>query len=198
MENTFETRYDMSDEDKAILAEATGSAPPKPRDMPNIDHLEDAVKFDEAGRPYLDLKPGDKVVIERHTSMFKDHPWLDTKVYHLNEVDQATGVLKLFYEELHQHARDNFVAGLLSGGKYKKLPTTGRWDVAPKVVRKVQAPVQSPSPAPANGEQPVKRGRGRPPGVKNRPKDVIVAERKALKEARLAKKAARLAKKAGR
>ena len=39
--------------------------------------------------------------------------------------------------------------------------------------------------------QPVKKKRGRPPGTKNRPKEVMVAERKAKAEMKAKKKAGR-------
>lgn len=198
MENTTGFGTELTDEDRQVLAQMSGSVAPTSKDMPSIDHLEDAVKFDEAGRPYLDLRPGQQVVVERRIQMFPEHPWLDTKVYHINEVDQATGRLKLFYEELQQHVRDNFVGGIRVGARYKKLPKVGRWDVAPKVVRKPAPQQEAAAQAADPSGAPAKKGRGRPKGVKNRSKEVIAAEKEALKEARLARKAARLARRAGR
>lgn len=186
MEND-QTGYEMSDEDfRTAISSSTG---PRPKDMPRIDHLEDAVKLDGEGRPYMDLMPGQRVVIERHVAMFPGSPWLDTKVYYINDVDQSTGAMKLFYEELHQHARDNFLEGLRGGSRYKKLPAIGRWDAPPRERRQ---PVAAPPPAPTGPVTPgEKRGRGRPKGVKNRPKEVIEAEREALRAARAARRAAR-------
>jgi hypothetical protein len=167
-------------------------APKVKRDKPDISHLEDAIKLDESGRPYLDLKMGDQIVIERYSGILNDKPWLDTKPYYINDADQVTGKLKLYFEELQQHATDNFLLGMKIGCLYKKMPANGRWDEPPKVkpVAKVVAPVQFTE----HGE-PIKKGRGRPKGVKNRPKDVIQAEKKEKAEMRLAKRAARVAKK---
>jgi hypothetical protein len=39
--------------------------------------------------------------------------------------------------------------------------------------------------------QPIKKKRGRPPGTKNRPKEIVVAERKAKAEMKAKKKAKR-------
>jgi len=166
-------------------AEEEGQVARKPKDAPAIDHLEDAVKLREDGRPYLDLRPGQRLVIERRTAGFPGHPWLDTKAYYINDVDQETGLLKLFYEELQQHARDNFITGLRVGSRYKKVPADGRWDSPPRVRSKPQPPQQE---APAPIQPGEKRGRGRPKGVKNRPKGVIEAERSASKGDRLARR----------
>ena len=129
MMETIESRYDAVED-----VESSGSAKPK-KDQPNISHLEDAVRFDEAGRPYLDLRVGDTLIIERHTQFLPGKPWLDTKPYYVNDVDQATGNLKLFFEELQQHVKDNFVIGLKHGCKYKKMPVRGRWDVVPRAAK---------------------------------------------------------------
>lgn len=185
-----ETKYfDSANEDYVSLTEAM--APKVKRDKPDISHLEDAVVFDESGRPHLDVQVGDRIVIERYSGVLQDRPWLDTKPYYVNGVDQETGVLKLYFEELHQHARDNFIANLEIGNVYKKMPADGRWDSPPKVRYVPKAPVQVQL---TEYGEPIKKGRGRPKGVKNRPKDVIEAEKKANAEMRMAKRAARLAK----
>lgn len=186
-----ETKYfDKADHEYVSLQEAM--APKFTRDKPEIGHLEDAVMFDEAGHPYLDVKVGDRIVIERYNGILKDRPWLDTKPYYVNDVDQASGKVKLYFEELQQNATDNFLVGLRLGNLYKKMPADGRWDAPPKpkAAPKVFVPVQTTE----HGE-PVKKGRGRPKGVKNRPKEVIAQEKKMQAEARLAKRAARLVKK---
>lgn len=192
MEETNEFRYD--DEDSRVsLSEAL--APRVKRDQPNISHLEDAVKFDDAGRPYLDLKVGDTLVIERHTPFLPGKPWLDTKPYYVNDVDQATGNLKLFVEDLQQHAKDNFVMGLKAGNLYKKVPLFGRWDSPPKSKPVVLVPAK---PQLTEYGEPVKKGRGRPKGVKNRSKEEIKAAKAAEAEVKAIRKAARLAKRSSK
>lgn len=191
MEETKEFKFfDASDDSGPSLSEIM--APKVKRDKPDISHLEDAIKYDENGHPYLDLKAGDRIVIERYSGILNDKPWLDTKPYYINDVDQATGKLRLYFEELQQNATDNFVGGLKIGNVYKKMPSYGRWDLPPRVkaTPKVFAPSSSEE-QPSTGE----KRRGRPKGVKNRSKDVIEAEKKMKAEARLAKRAARLTRK---
>ena len=192
MEQDFEFRGIKGDSEAGRAPTMAEILRPKvQRDKPDISHLEDAVKVDEEGHPSLDLQVGDRIVIERYSGILKERPWLDTKPYYLNDVDQVTGKLKLYFEELQQHATDNFIAGMKLGNVYKKMPSNGRWDAPPRVVRK-------PEPRPIsidNGtvdQSTEKKGRGRPKGSKNRSKDVIEAEKSERSSARLAKRAARL------
>lgn len=155
----------------------------RPRDMPKIDHLGDAVHMQSDGTPAFIVPPGGKVIIERRSSVLNGNPWLDTKLYDVVAVDHTIGLVKLWDPELRHHARDNWFVGLKAGSRYKLPPPRGRWDSPPKVVA---APV-SPPPLSPEGE-PIKRKRGRPAGVKNRPKDVIVAEKAARAAAKSEKK----------
>lgn len=150
----------------------------RPRDMPNIDHLVDAVELNHLGIPIFLLPPGSRVVIERRSGLLQGRPWIDTKVYEVKEVDGDTGLLKLWDPEAHHHARDNFKAGVKVGSRYKVPPGKGKWDAAPKIVKAAAPQPSAPAPLSVGADgNPVKRGRGRPPGVKNRSKDVIQAER---------------------
>jgi hypothetical protein len=153
----------------------------RPRDMPNIDHLVDAVDVNHQGVASFMLPPGSRLVIERRSGLLQGRPWIDTKVYEVREIDQETGLLKLWNPEARHHARDNFKAGVKVGSKYKVPPAKGKWDAPPKVV-KSPPPVVVQSNGGSEDGQPVKRGRGRPPGVKNRSKEAI-AEEKAIRAA---------------
>lgn len=186
MEN--ENRYEYGDE-RVSLSDAL--APRVKRDQPNISHLEDAVKYDAAGNPYLDLKVGDTIVIERHTPFLPGKPWLDTKPYYINDVDQTTGNLKLYFEELQQHAKDNFVMGLKAGNLYKKVPLFGRWDSPVRSKREPVTPVVVSNPELTEYGEPVKKTRGRPKGSKNRDREVVAAEKKEKLEARTSRLAKR-------
>ena len=110
----------------------------------------------------------------------------------LNEVlaiDDLTGALKLYNHELNQHAMSAFKGAGAEGSLLIKLANeVGGLEHIAK--RKRGRPRKSPAlkkqqSAPALGE---KRGRGRPKGSKNRPKDVIKAEREAKRLERQAKR----------
>lgn len=167
-------------------------APKRNRDLdrPDISHLDDAIIKDPvSGLPDVRVRPGDRIVIERRSYILKESPipWLDTRLWIVNDVDRDRGILRLFNDEFQQHGTDSFVAGLAAGQVYKLAPKDGsRWDVAPKRKKVVVAPAQ---PVVNEHGTPVKKKRGRPPGAKNRSREEIAAE-KAEKKAR---KAARLA-----
>lgn len=159
----------------------------RPRDMPKIDHLRDAIEMTHAGDPLFLLPVGSRLIIERRSGLLHGRPWIDTKVYEIREIDQDSGLLKLWDPETHHHARDNFKAGVRVGSRYKVPPLKGRWDAPPKVV-KVPVNVQvSPVEMGIDG-MPVKRGRGRPAGVKNRSKEVIEQEKAIRAAMKLGKK----------
>lgn len=158
---------------------------------PMIDHLPDAVEKDEMGMLTLLAVPGEKIIIERLATILKGKPWLDTKTYTIETIDGATGDLGLWDDDLHRSAMSNFIQGTKLGYRFK-LPA-GRVGIGQ---RKRGRPRKNPTGVPeeakpvqldANG-QPIKKKRGRPPGSKNRDRDVIVAEKKAKIEARKTKK----------
>jgi hypothetical protein len=167
---------------RAARAEAT-----KVANKPMIDHLPDAVEKDELGIPVLLAKPGDKLVIERYATILKGSPWLDTKTYTIESIDIASGRVDLWDDDLGRNAITNYVEGLKVGYRFK-LPA-GRVGIGQ---RKRGRPRKNPTGVPeetkpveldANG-QPIKKKRGRPPGVKNRPREEIIAEKKAKIQAR--------------
>lgn len=164
----------------------------RPRDMPKIDHLKDAVLLSPEGKPELIVPPGGRVIIERRSSILNGAPWIDTKVFEVREVDQENGLMKLWDPELHQHARDNWFVGLKVGSRYKLPPLKGKWDAPPKVIPVSATPTTTTSVSSPVGEgEEVKRRRGRPAGVKNRPKEVIQREKAEKAAAKAAKKSSK-------
>lgn len=170
----------------AIFEEAAVSGSYDSR-KPDISHLPAAtVKTDEGIFPLFDV--GDRIVIERHASMVNGKPWLDTQTYVVQEIDDATGVIRLWNPDLLQFALGNFITGPARGDDYR-LAVEGTPSVGKrKRGRPRKAPVQPVAPK-VPGEK--KRGRGRPPGAKNRPKDVIKAEKALKAKERAAKMAMR-------
>lgn len=160
---------------------------------PDIDWMEDAIDWDAptpsgVGFP---LKKGDYVIIERPATCLPEFGWLDTRVYRLTHDPAEDGTLKL-WDPVRQHqAYSNWKQGILDGAKFKRPPR----GVNPERVlegtgkvrrrRKVAAPA-----APVDPNAP-KRGRGRPKGSKNRPKEVIEAEKAAKREEQRQKQARR-------
>ena len=178
----FETPSDIvSDEAVSLLGTR------KPVAKPDISKLPDAVVGGVA-----QFKEGDKLVIERYSSFLAGKPYLDTKTYRVVRHDEFTGRLHLFDEQLDQNAIMNWKEGLRYGTVFKLA--TGKVDISTK--RKRGRPkkevVDAPPPSTPTGE---KRGRGRPKGAKNRSKEVIAAEKAAMKEKRAAKAKKRVAKK---
>lgn len=144
---------------------------------PNISHLKPAlVVVDGAPLPLFNI--GDKIVIERYASVLAARPWLDTLTYTVESIDDETGVVGLWNEDLKQHALGNYITGPKKGDVYCLA-------IAKETIGKKKRGRPRVRPLPPEGEpKPVRKGkRGRPPGSKNRPKDVIAAER-AAKEKR--------------
>jgi hypothetical protein len=153
---------------------------------PDISRLPDAL---ERGKPVF--KAGDKIVIERYATVLTDRPYLDTRTYRVLELDEASGAMKLYDESLCQFARDNYRYGSAHGFVYK-LAMGVVVATKKKRGRPRKAPVEAPTVA-APTEK--KRGRGRPPGSKNRPKAEIREEKAAKRKAAAVKAAKKTAKK---
>jgi len=158
---------------------------------PNIDHLPDAVVRDEMGMWLLLAKPGEKIIIERFSSIFPGRPWMDTKVYTVHSIEAASGNIYLHDDDLQRVTMTNIELALKYGHRFK-LPTV---KVNLTTKRKRGRPRKNPvAPSPTKAalaptsEAPAKRGRGRPKGSKNRPKDVVIAEKAAKKAAKKTKK----------
>lgn len=164
-----------SDEDEPV---EDGTLTPEQREQkrlarrPNIDHLPNgtAVLVDGTILPLFDV--GDKIIAERHISFLQGHPWLDTRVYTVRSIDDETGAVHCSDDELLHYACIGFKHPFT---RIKLCPKKGNPFKAPKVEKpKVELPP---------GE---KKRRGRPKGSKNRPKDVIQAEKQAKKEGKAA------------
>lgn len=124
---------------------------------PDISVFADAISSD--GRPLFSI--GDKIVIERVTLDVR-RVWFDTKVYFVEDINHLTGDLKLWDIEGRQCARSNFISGPHAGYTFK-----------------LTIPAVSDDHVDQIDDQPKeKRGRGRPPGAKNRSKEVIAQEKR--------------------
>lgn len=162
---------------------------------PLIDHLEDAVGKDQFGNPVLNAKVGDKIIIERYATVLSHKPWLDTKTYVITNIDGVTGDLVLMDTDLGQQAGSNYITGTKHGYRFK-LPNSKGMSIGK---RKRGRPRKNPTGAPEPVKpmqfgpdgKPVAKKRGRPAGTKNRPKEVIRAEKRAKLEKRSARKAKR-------
>ncbi len=177
----FETPSDI------VSPEALSLGTNKPVAKPDISKLPDAIVGGVA-----QFKEGDKIVIERYSSFLAGKPYLDTKTYRVVRHDEFTGRIHLFDEQLDQNAIMNWKEGIRFGTVFKLA--TGKVDISTKRKRGrpkklVDGVVPEPKPA---GE---KRGRGRPAGAKNRPKEVIAAEKAAMKAKRAEKAKKKVAKK---
>ena len=151
---------------------------------PNIDHLEPGVasvpgtKDPVTGLLKAEVFPlfnvGDRIIVERFVSWQLDE-WLDTRVYQVREIDDETGFVKCLDVEANHHA----VVGFKHPGQtFKLCAQKGDPFQAPKV-KNAGAHLPSLTGKPS---APGEKRRGRPPGSKNRPKDVVEAEKAARTE----------------
>lgn len=161
--------------------------PAKAVNKPDISRLPSAV--DPSGRALF--KPGDKIVVERYASCLPGHPYLDTKTYRVLGVDQSSGGVRLYEEVLNQYASTNFKEAIAVGYVFKfasgNVVSTKKKRGRPRKNPVIDVVEKATETTAVVGE---KRGRGRPKGVKNRPKDVIKEEKKAKAALRAAKKTA--------
>lgn len=174
------------------ISTAAAAEAGKQVNKPMIDHLPDAVEKDEMGIPTLLAKPGDKIVIERVATVLQGKPWLDTKTYVIESIDAATGNLGLWDDDLGRSAATNFIQGVKVGYRFK-LPNIKGLSIGKK---KRGRPRKNPTGAPEPAKpvqlgpdgKPIAKKRGRPPGSKNRDREVIKAEKRAKLEQRKTKK----------
>lgn len=162
---------------------------------PDISRLPDAIGPD--GKPLF--RVGEKIVIERRAGVLAGNPYLDTRTYLVVRINDDNGNLELFDESTASSSLSNYIVGPKRGYVFK---LAGRHAVSTK--RKRGRPRKNPVgdetevkavTLDANG-QPVKKKRGRPPGSKNRDREVIKAEKKAKVAAKMARKAKIKARKA--
>jgi hypothetical protein len=95
---------------------------------PEIDHLEDAITVLDDGRLHFVPKPGEKVIIERVTTLTTS-AWLDTRTYTVIRV-HSDGRLELIDEEFRHQALSNYITGTARGFRFKipskRGPAIGR------------------------------------------------------------------------
>lgn len=190
---------DMSNRSISDVMSNAAKEAARTANRPNIDSLPDAVVRDEDGKLVFLARPGEKVVIERFASVLPGRPWLDTKIYVVDRIDEVTGDVGLWDQELHRAAGTNYVKGLDAGYRFKLATKSTRIEGRKRGRPRKDKGVEAAPPPPvldANG-QPVKKKRGRPAGVKNRSKDEIAADKAAKADLRAAKKAAKLQKRKG-
>lgn len=163
---------------------ASLGGPRMSRPKPDISHLPDAIV---GGIPQFEA--GDQIVVERYAGFLTGKPYLDTRTYRVLSLDSFGGKMKLLDESTDQNAMMNWKEGILHGNIFKLH--SGRLPVASKGKR--GRPRKNPLPPPPVDGTPLpkKKGRGRPKGVKNRPAEVIRAEKAAMRAKRAGKKAAR-------
>jgi hypothetical protein len=96
---------------------------------PDLGHLADAVaeSVDSLGNKKVTFlaKVGDRVVVERHSSLFKTHPWIDTRVWCVNRINAETGRLDLWCDDLWQNASCNYIEDRKIGYRFKLVPLKG-------------------------------------------------------------------------
>ena len=147
-----------------------------PKSKPDIDNLSDAVVFLEDGTPVFVPEVGEKVIIERYTSLLPGRPWLDTRVYVVREIDEDTGRLSLWDEDSKYWATSNFIDGLKNGYRFKLTPDVGR-GISKKRHRRTKEERMLAKQDALEKSFEKKKKRGRKPGTKNRSKEVIAVEK---------------------
>lgn len=184
MDDTTEATVDAAPEVELTANDVIKAqlAPPKAVNKPDISRLKDALS--KEGRPLYVV--GDRIIIERYGTIGGRRLYLDTRTYRVDRIDEASGNVWLFDLDLGQHAGDNFRSGPRGGNVYKFAAGTSI--AKKKRGRPRKNPVEEPKP-PEKGPDgaPVKKKRGRPPGVKNRSKGEIRAEKAQKDAARAAK-----------
>jgi hypothetical protein len=147
---------------------------------PRIDHLQNGTVVSDTGEvlPLFDV--GDRILVERHTELLHGHPWLDTRIYVVQAIDDENGTVKCLDEEAGHRAYVGF-----------KHPFTRI-----KLIKVGENPFSVASQKKAKQLVPdgQKKRRGRPKGSKNRSKEEIQADKKAKQEIRAAKASRRLQK----
>lgn len=149
---------------------------PQPVNKPDISRLPDALV---CGKPVFG--PGDKIVVERYATCLTHRPYLDTRTYKVLSVDTSTGKVVLWDEALNQYGSTNYVQGSAAGYVFK-MAMGNAVATKKKRGRPRKNPIVPVTEGAAAGDEP-KRGRGRPKGSKNRPKEEVRAEKAAKREA---------------
>lgn len=158
---------------------------------PDISRLPNALSA--TGQPCF--RKGEKIVIERRSVTLPGTPYLDTRTYRVVGINLDNGNLDLFDETVSQQAMSNYIKGQKLGFVFKLAK--GNLVGTKKLGRPRKNPIVDEVEAAAakkTATHVVKKGRGRPPGAKNRDKSVIRAEKKLKMTEQFERKAKRAAK----
>lgn len=147
---------------------------------PPIDHLPDGVATLDDGTVLPLFGVGDRIVAERRTSFLAGTPWLDTRVYVVRSIDHEKGEVRCTDEEMGHYACVGF------RHPFTRIKLAPRKGDPFRVPRRREKRGEEPPPGP--GER---KRRGRPKGSKNRPKEVIEAEKRAKRAKREKRNASR-------
>lgn len=160
---------------------------------PKVDHLPVGVTVlddpeslgEKLYLPLFDV--GQRVVVDCTTSLLKEDMWLMTLVGSIRSIDDDSGLVTLFDEESDMRAPMVRYVSFKDGKHDIRLaPVKGSPFAEGLRARllKEQKDAER-NAAILSGE---KRGRGRPKGTKNRPKEEVKAEREAYRQAQADKK----------
>jgi len=153
---------------------------------PNVDHLRPGLLEDPStgtGLPVFDV--GDRLVVDVRTALLSGSPWLHTVVGRVLSIDDDTGVVSLEDESSDPRAPTVRHVSMCDGLHDFRVPPPKGDPFNVVLVRAYERAQKA-----AEFGAPRK---GRPAGSKNRPKEVIRAEREAyakMREEKLARKAA--------
>ena len=149
---------------------------------PDVSHLKPGTVEAPDGEVYPIFKEGDRIVVERSCSFLKGNPWLDTYVYTVDSIDDETGVVRCREEETDHLATVSFKS------PHQRVFLCPKGNPFTETAKKAMAKEKAREPSQESEPSDKKRGRGRPKGSKNRPRDVIVAEKKAKAAAKASKR----------
>jgi len=179
-------KVEMNEQELELKEHADALVAARERLMPTTERLINAIAAGDDGSPLFIPGPGDLVVMERRSVLLSGMPWIDTRLLRVKKINDETGNIVLFDDDMKQNVQSNFITGPARGILFKIPAKRGnpfgpqtnaaaaKLEAAPVVIIAADGSVK-------------KRGRGRPAGSKNREKSVIKLEKKARAAARKAK-----------
>jgi hypothetical protein len=177
--------------DDVLLQIKETFAPARAAQKPNIDNLDDAIVDVENHGIVLLPQPGEGLIIQYPQA------WRDTTYYTIHDINYETGTVWLWNPQRKQWASTNFIDAKQHGLVFK-VPPEGASELRMAIAlgqRKRGRPRKNPlEQAIAPVKEKSDRGRGRPKGTKNRPKEIIEAEKRARREEKNQRALARSAK----